>query len=87
MANDPAKFVKDNLGIGDGSMSPVATGGTTNYTQNLENVVFSLPNVRNYEELLSSMQKDKNFERLISSMTIDKIAGKSAGMKKSKAIR
>lgn len=87
MANDPAKFVKDNLGIGDGSMSPVATGGTTNYTQNLESVVFNLPNVKNYEQLLSSMQKDKNFERLISSMTIDKIAGKNAGMKKSKAIR
>ena len=86
MANNPSDFVKENLGLGGNSVSPATTGGTTNYTQNLENVVFNLPNVKNYEQLLASMQKDRNFERLISSMTVDKIAGKN-GMKKSKAIR
>lgn len=86
MANDPSAFVRDNLGIGGNSVSPAATGGNTNITQNLENVVFSLPNVKNYEELLASMQKDRNFERLINSMTLDKIAGKN-GMTKSKALR
>lgn len=86
MANDPSAFVRDNLGLGGTTTSPATTGGTTNYTQNLENVVFSLPNVKNYEELLASMQKDRNFERLISSMTLDKIAGKNS-LSKSKAIR
>ena len=86
MANDPSAFVRDNLGIGGSSVSPAATGGNTNITQNLESVVFSLPNVRNYEELLASMQKDRNFERLINSMTLDKIAGKNS-LSKSKAIR
>lgn len=86
MANDPSSFVRDNLGIGGSSVSPAATAGNTNYTQNLESVVFSLPNVRNYDELIRQMQKDRNFERLINSMTLDKIAGKN-GMTKSKALR
>lgn len=86
MANDPSAFVRDNLGIGGSSVSPAATSGNTNITQNLENIVFSLPNVKNYEELLASMQKDRNFERLINAMTLDKIAGKN-GMTKSKALR
>lgn len=86
MANDPSAFVRDNLGIGGSSVSPAATAGNTNYTQNLESVVFSLPNVRNYDELIRQMQKDRNFERLINAMTLDKIAGKN-GMTKSKALR
>ena len=86
MANDPSAFVRDNLGIGGGSVSPAATAGNTNITQNLESVVFSLPNVRNYDELIRQMQKDRNFERLINSMTLDKIAGKNS-MTKSKALR
>lgn len=86
MANDPSAFVRDNLGIGGSSVSPAATAGNTNITQNLENIVFSLPNVRNYDELIRQMQKDRNFERLINSMTLDKIAGKN-GMTKSKALR
>lgn len=86
MANDPSAFVRDNLGIGGSSVSPAATAGNTNITQNLESVVFSLPNVRNYDELIRQMQKDRNFERLINSMTLDKIAGKNS-LSKSKAIR
>lgn len=86
MANDPSAFVRDNLGIGRGSVSPVTTGGTTNITQDIQNVTFNMPNVRNYEQLLASMQKDRNFERLINSMTLDKIAGKNS-LSKSKAIR
>lgn len=86
MANNPSAFVRDNLGLGGSSVSSAATAGNTNITQNLENVVFSLPNVKNYEELLASMQKDRNFERLINSMTLDKIAGKNS-LSKSKAIR
>lgn len=86
MANNPSAFVRDNLGLGGGSVSPATTAGNTNITQNLENVVFSLPNVRNYDELLRQMQKDRNFERLINSMTLDKVAGKNS-LSKSKAIR
>ena len=86
MANNPSGFVRDNLGLGGGSVSPATTAGNTNITQNLESVVFSLPNVKNYDELLASMQKDRNFERLINSMTLDKIAGKNS-LSKSKAIR
>lgn len=86
MANNPSAFVRDNLGLGRGSVSPVTTGGTTNITQDIQNVTFNMPNVRNYEQLLASMQKDRNFERLINSMTLDKIAGKNS-LSKSKAIR
>ena len=85
MANNPAEFIKDNLGIGSAN-APSNSNVQNNYTQNLDKVVFNLPNVKNYDEFLSAMQKDKNFQRLIESMTIDGIAGKSS-LTKGKAIR
>lgn len=85
MANNPSDFIKDNL-----DFDKINTGANveskTTYTQNLDKIVFNLPNVKNYDELLKSMQHDKNFERLIMSMTIDPIVGKSS-LAKGKAIR
>lgn len=85
MANNPSDFIKDNLDL-DKIDAGANVGNKTTYTQNLDKVVFNLPNVKNYDELLKSMQHDKNFERLIMSMTIDPIAGKSS-LAKGKAIR
>lgn len=85
MANNPADFIRDSLGIGDIS-APVGAGGTTTISQNFEQVVFSFPAVKNYEQMLSAMSRDKNFERLINAMTVDQIAGKSS-LGKGKAIR
>lgn len=85
MANNPSDFIKDNL-----DLDKIDTGASverkTTMVQNLDKIVFNLPNVKNYDELLKSMQRDKNFERLIMSMTIDPIAGKSS-LAKGKAIR
>lgn len=85
MANNPSDFIKDNLDF-DKIDTGANVGNKTTYTQNLDKVVFNLPNVKNYDELLKSMQHDKNFERLIMSMTIDPLAGKSS-LAKGKAIR
>ena len=85
MANNPAEFIKDSLKL-DTANVPNGSSVQNNITQNLDKVVFNLPNVRNYEQLLSEMQKDKNFERLITSMTVDQIAGKSS-LAKNKSIR
>ena len=85
MANNPSDFIKDNLDF-DKIDTGANVGNKTTYTQNLDKVVFNLPNVKNYDELLKSMQHDKNFERLIMSMTIDQIVGKSS-LAKGKAIR
>ena len=85
MANNPSDFIKDNLDF-DKIDTGANVGNNTTYTQNLDKVVFNLPNVKNYDELLKSMQHDKNFERLIMSMTIDPIVGKSS-LAKGKAIR
>lgn len=85
MANNPSDFIKDNLDF-DKIDTGANVGNKTTYTQNLDKVVFNLPNVKNYDELLKSMQRDKNFERLIMSMTIDTIVGKSS-LAKGKAIR
>ena len=85
MANNPSNFIKDNLDF-DKIDTGANVGNKTTYTQNLDKVVFNLPNVKNYDELLKSMQHDKNFERLIMSMTIDPIVGKSS-LAKGKAIR
>ena len=85
MANNPSDFIKDNLDLNKIDTG-ANVGNKTTYTQNLDKVVFNLPNVKNYDELLKSMQHDKNFERLIMAMTIDPLAGKS-GLAKGKAIR
>lgn len=85
MANNPSDFIKDNLDF-DKINTGANVGNRTTMVQNLDKVVFNLPNVKNYDELLKSMQHDKNFERLIMSMTIDQIVGKSS-LAKGKAIR
>ena len=85
MANNPSDFIKDNLNF-DKIDTGANVGNKTTYTQNLDKVVFNLPNVKNYDELLKSMQHDKNFERLIMAMTIAPLAGKSS-LAKGKAIR
>lgn len=85
MANSPAEFIKDNLNLGATNV-PNNSNVQSNFTQHFENVVFSLPNVRNYDEMLAQMQKDKSFEKLILAMTVDQIAGKSK-LAKGKVIR
>lgn len=85
MANSPAEFIRDNLNFNNTNV-PNSSNSQYAYTQNLENVTFSFPNVHNYDEMLAQMQKDKNFERLITSMSIDRLAGKSS-LAKGKAIR
>lgn len=86
MANNPAQFIRDNLGAAELGSAVVGNNGAMNYTQNFENVVFNMPNVKNYEQLLSSMQKDRNFERLIDSMTLGRVTGKGS-LAKRKAVR
>ena len=85
MANSPAEFIRDNLNLGSTSV-PNSSTVQNSYTQHLDKVVFSFPNVKNYDEMLSAMQKDPNFERLVESMSIGKLAGKSS-LAKGKAIR
>ena len=85
MANDPAKFIKENIGFGE-VVTPVVQSMQSNYTQHLDKVVFNMPNVKNYDEFLVALKDDRNFERLITSMTIDKIVGKSS-LIKGKSIR
>lgn len=86
MANNPSDFIRDNLDLGAKQNVPNNGSSQNVYNQNLENVVFNFPNIKNYEQLLREMQKDKNFEKLILSMTIDRVAGKSS-LSKRNAIR
>lgn len=85
MANNPADFIKSNLNL-DNVGTSANHGNQTNVIQNIDNVVFSMPNVKNYNEMLTTMQNDRNFERLINAMTIDRLNGKSS-LAKGKAIR
>lgn len=86
MANNPSDFIRDNLDLGATQNIPNIGSSQNIYNQNLENVVFNFPNIKNYEQLLREMQKDKKFEKLILSMTIDRVAGKSS-LSKRNAIR
>lgn len=85
MANDPAQFIKDNLNL-EADANPVVQSACNTYTQNLDNVNFVFPDVKNYDEMLAMFKKDKNFERLLLAMTLDVVAGKSS-LGKGKAIR
>ena len=85
MANSPAEFIKENLGIGSTNV-PSAQNVNNTYTQHIDNVVFDFKNVKNYDQMLEQMQKDKNFENLVLSMSINRIAGKSK-LAKGKSIR
>ncbi len=85
MANSPAEFIKDNLNLGS-TNAPNNSTIQNSVTQNFDQIVFSMPNVRNYDEMLTQMQRDPNFERLVASMSIDRLAGKSS-LAKGKAIR
>ena len=85
MANSPAEFIKNNLNFGSAGV-PNSSNVQNNYTQHLEKVVISFPNVKNYDEVLSALRDDKSFEKLVHSMTIDRIAGKSS-LAKGKSIR
>lgn len=85
MANSPAEFIKENLGIGSTNV-PSASNVNNTYTQHIDNVVFRMDNVKNYDQMLTQMQNDKSFEKLIMAMTIDRIAGGSS-LAKGKSIR
>ena len=85
MANSPAEFIKNNLGV-NASNVPNNSSIQNHCVQNFENIVFSMPNVKNYGELLLEMQKDPKFEKLILAMTLDQVVGKSS-LHKCKSIR
>ena len=85
MANNPSDFIRDNLKLNEMN-APIGQSMQNSYTQNLERVVFNLPNVKNYDELLNTMKSDKNFERLIMAMTVDRMVGKTS-LAKGKSIR
>lgn len=85
MANSPAEFIKDNLNLGSANV-PNNSNIHNDIHQNFENIVFSMPNVKNYGELLLELQKDPKFDKLIKAITVDQIAGKSS-LRKGKSIR
>ena len=85
MANNPAEFIKDNLGL-DAANIPNGANVNNNVTQHFENINFNMPNVHSYNELITEMQRDPKFEKLILAMTLDQVAGKSK-LGKNKAIR
>jgi hypothetical protein len=85
MANSPAEFIRENLNLGAANI-PNNSSVSNSYVQNLDKVVFNLPNIQNYEEFLAALQKDRNFEKLIHAMTVDRLAGKSS-LAKGKSIR
>lgn len=85
MANDPSKFIKNNLDM-VGVSVPMGSANSNTYIQNLDNVVFSLPNITSYNEFVNALQHDKHFEKLIKSMTVDRLAGGSS-LAKTKSIR
>lgn len=85
MANNPADFIRGNLGF-DEVASSTSNNAQNTIINNLDNVTFSLPSVTNYDEFVQAMVKDKNVERYVKSITTDLLVGKSK-LAKGKSIR
>ena len=77
-ANDPTKFIKDNLFDDNNKAYSMNKSVYSSNNISLGNVTFSLPNVSNYQEFLSAMQRDKNFEKFIRSISTDRLFGGSS---------
>ena len=72
MANNPIKFIKDNLSFPVSVNS--ANGGNFDIQQSM---AITLPNVKNYNEFVTELQHDKKFERMLQDMTVNQLTGGS----------
>lgn len=77
-ANDPNKFIRDNLGIENNVSTTPMRNNIGNAYDNDFNMTITLPNVENYEQFKYAMQHDKSFEGMIRAMTVDKMFGGSS---------
>ena len=74
MANNPMKFIKDNLTLPI-NLSPALSGGNYDIQQSM---VITLPNVQNYSEFVTALQNDKRFEKMVQDMTVNQLSQKNA---------
>ena len=72
MANNPMKFIKDNLSF------PVNVSSTNGGTFDIQqSMAITLPNVKNYQEFVTALQHDKKFEQMLQDMTVNQLTGGS----------
>lgn len=75
VANNPARFIEDNL---LSSLIPTTNNTHGNsYTGDM-NIEINLEGVNNYEDFIYKFQHDTRFEKMIRSMTVDKMFGGSS---------
>ncbi len=75
MANNPMKFIKENLSFPITLPSVMSSGGNYDIDQSM---VITLPNVMNYPEFVSALQSDKRFEKMLQDMTVNQLTNKNA---------
>ena len=79
MANDPSKFIRDNLfGASQYNGTSNINNVNSNYSVSVDNINLNLPNVKNYEDFFYAAQHDKRFEKMVQAMTVDKLFGGSS---------
>ena len=76
-ANDPNKFIKDNLYNDIIPNTSLQNIGVNSYDNKFD-ISIELPNVMNYEQFKYAMQHDKNFEKMVRAMTVDRMFGGSS---------
>lgn len=77
-ANDPSKFIRDNLNIANSVANNPSQNIAGNTYDNDFSIQIELPNVTNYEQFKYAMQHDKSFEKMVRAMTVDKMFGGSS---------
>lgn len=79
IANDPSKFIRDNLfGASQYNGTSNINNVNSNYSVSVDNINLNLPNVKNYEDFFYAAQHDKRFEKMVQAMTVDKLFGGSS---------
>lgn len=78
LTNDPAGFIKNNLGIGNLDDAMNRRNALVSTFDNKFNFQINLPNVQNYEQFKYAMQHDQGFEDMVRAMTVDKMFGGSS---------
>lgn len=77
-ANNPSKFIKENLDLDKMSANVEPKTFVGNTYDNDFAIQIDLPNVTSYGQFVYELQHDPSFERMIKAMTIDKMFGGSS---------
>lgn len=81
MANNPSKFILDNLAAVAQSSISRQSNNSSNINQT-NSITINLDNVQDYDTFIAELKNDSKFQKFIQAITIDPLSGKSINQKR-----